>query len=53
MTITEPTNIGPLTHHEAMELRALEFAQTLDLLRSLDAAPSNAPQSRHVGYPEQ
>lgn len=38
MTITDTTNIGPLTHDEAMELQAHEFEQTLDLLRSLDEA---------------
>jgi uncharacterized protein (TIGR03083 family) len=38
MTVTDTTNIGPLTHEAAMELQAHEFERTLDLLRSLDEA---------------
>lgn len=36
MTVTDTTNIGPLTHREAMKLQAQEFERTLELLRSLD-----------------
>lgn len=38
MTVTDTTNIHPLTHEEAMERQAHEFEQTLDLLRSLEEA---------------
>lgn len=38
MTVTDTTNLGPLTHEEAMALQAHELERTLDLLRSLDEA---------------
>ena len=38
MTIIDATDLGPLTHDEAMELQARELDRTLDLLRTLDEA---------------
>jgi uncharacterized protein (TIGR03083 family) len=37
-TTVDVTDVGPLTHDEAMDLLAIELERTLDLLRSLDAA---------------